>query len=226
MSKICAIHQPHYLPYMGYIDKMYRSDVFVFLDTVQFVRRGWQNRNKIRTAGGEQWLTIPVLKEGRSQKICDTMIDTTRAAWKRKHLRAIELNYSKAKYFDKFWPRLKRLYVETEADKLASFNVVLVEWFRFMLIPEWDGELVIASDYGGISEEPTERLIDLCQKFDCDTYLAGEGGHNYMNTDAFCKAGITVVWQKFKEKERTQHYMPFLPNMACLDYLLNCGRWK
>lgn len=224
MSKVCAIHQPHYLPYLGYFDKMFRSDVFVFLDTVQFEKNGWQNRNKIRTPDGWQWLTVPVLKKEKGQRICDTQIDKTQVSWKRKHLRSIEQNYSKAKYFEEFWPELKKLYLETDTDGLSMFNMCIVEWFGFIFASEWRGEFMMASDYAGISDEPTERLVDLCQKFDCDTYFAGIGGQTYMNMNMFFDAGITVTWQRFKEREYKQCYTPFLPGMGCLDYLLNCGK--
>lgn len=225
MSKICAIHQPHYLPYMGYFDKMFRSDVFVFHDTTQFVRGEWQNRNKIRTASGDRWLTIPVRSKGQYQRLCDAKIDVTQTSWKRDHLQLIKLNYSKAKYFDKFWGPLKRLYA-VETENLAVFNMHLVNFFKSVLIPEWSGDLKIASSYKGLSDEPTKRLIDICRKFDCDTYLAGSGGADYMNIDTFTEAEIVVVWQEFKEKEHEQCYKPFRPGMGCLDYLLNCGRWK
>ena len=226
MSKICAIHQPHYLPYMGYIDKIFQSDVFVFLDTVQFVRRGWQNRNKIRTVTGWQWLTIPVRKVKREQKIYDIKIDETRASWKRKHLRSIEFNYSKAKHFDEFWPQLKKLYMETNTDNLSLFNINIIRWLSAILIPGWKGKFAVASEYEGISDDPTGRLIELCQKFDCDTYFAGIGGKDYMNMSIFSYVGMTVIWQRFEEKKHEQCYMPFLPGMGCLDYLLNCGKWK
>lgn len=220
MNKICAIHQPHYLPYMGYIDKIFQSDVFVFLDTVQFVRRGWQNRNKIRTVMGWQWLTIPVRRVEREQKIYDIKIDATRVSWKRKHLRSIELNYSRAKHFEKHSPRLQKLYLGTNTDSLSLFNINIIKWLSAVLIPSWKGKFVIASEYEGVSNESTGRLIDLCKKFDCDTYFAGTGGKNYMNMDAFSDAGITVAWQRFKEAEHEQCYAPFLPGMGCLDYIL------
>lgn len=226
MSKICAIHQPHYLPYLGYFDKMYHSDVFVFLDTVQFEKNGWQNRNKIRTSNGSQWLTVPVRRKKLGQRIYDAKIDATQVSWKRKHFRSIEQNYSKAKYFEKYWPELKKLYLETNTDSLSMFDMCGIEWLRFILIPEWQGDVMLASDYEGISDEPTDRLIDLCQKFDCDMYYAGVGGQVYMNMNRLLNAGITVIWQRFEEKEYEQCYTPFLSGMGSLDYLLNCGRWK
>jgi hypothetical protein len=226
MNKICAIHQPHYLPYMGYFDKIFQSDVFIFLDTVQFERGGWQNRNKIRTLEESKWLTIPVLSKKMYQNIGDTKIDMSQTTWKRKHLQLIKLNYSKAKHFERYWIYLRKLYLETNIDNLSLFNLRFIKWLITALIPDWKGEFVVASEHEGISDEPTRRLIDLCRKFNCDIYLSGSGGQSYMNMNLFIDAGVTVKWQRFEEREYEQCYMPFLSGMCCLDYLLNCGRWK
>jgi hypothetical protein len=90
---ICAIHQPQYMPWLGYFDKIDKADIFIFLDDVQFKKNEWQNRNKIRTAQGWQWLTVPILHEF-GQKIADVHIDNKRK-WRHTHLRSIQLNYGK-----------------------------------------------------------------------------------------------------------------------------------
>src|SRR5262245_36641269 len=104
-----VILQPGYLPWLGFFDQLYRSDVFVFYDDVQFDRRGWRHRNRIKGPAGGQWLTVPILKRGRyTQRICETRIDRT-FPWCRKHLGSVRECYAHAAYFDRYYPELERL---------------------------------------------------------------------------------------------------------------------
>ena len=104
---ICAIHQPQYLPWLGYFDKMAGADVFVLLDDVQFKKNEWQNRNRIRDAQGWQWITVPVLHD-HGQRINQVKLNSV-VDWRGQHIRAIELNYKKSPFFASYWPRLKPL---------------------------------------------------------------------------------------------------------------------
>src|SRR5207253_7130508 len=112
-----AIHQPQFLPWLGYLDKIDQADLFVVLENVQFKKNEWQNRNRIRTAQGWQWMTVPVLHDF-GQKINETKINN-KVSWRQDHLRAVELNYRKAPHFDRYFPHFENVLAQ-EWEKLAD----------------------------------------------------------------------------------------------------------
>ena len=120
-----TIHQPQFLPWLGYLDKIDRADLFIVLDTVQFKKNEWQNRNRIRTAEGWQWLTVPVLHRF-GQRVQDVMINPT-AAWREQHLRALEMHYARALFRDRYLPDLRAIY-EKPWTKLADLNLAVIRW--------------------------------------------------------------------------------------------------
>jgi hypothetical protein len=218
---ICAIHQPQYMPWLGYFDKIDKADVFVLLDDVQFKKNDWQNRNKIRTAQEWQWLTVPVLHDF-GQKIKDVHINN-RESWRHDHLRAIELNYGKAPYFAQYKDFIHTIY-EREWYLLSELNIFVIEQvigFLGITTP-----IVRASQYK-VTDECTQRLIDLCRCEKADTYLAGADGHKYMDMDSFKKSGINLITQSFDHPEYPQCWGKngngFISNMAIIDLLMNCG---
>lgn len=219
---ICAIHQPQYMPWLGYFDKIDQADVFIFLDDVQFKKNEWQNRNKICTAQGSQWITVPVLHDF-GQKILDVHIDNKRK-WRHDHLRSITLNYSKAPFFSKYKDFITEVF-ESEWYSLSELNIFLVEGFvKFLGI---ETTIVRSSAYE-VSQDTSERLIDLCKCVSADTYLAGADGPTYMDMDAFKENGITVMTQSFIHPRYPQIFAPevgenFISHMCILDLLCNCG---
>ncbi len=217
MTMRLAIHQPQYLPWLGYLDKLDRADVFVLLDTVQFKKNEWQNRNRIRTAQGWQYLTVPVLHEFPQR--LDRVRINNQTAWRRKHVQALETHYGKAPYYDRYAPVF--------GDLLAS------EWETLSLLSEAmlsaligafgiTTPIVKASRYEA-REEPTGRLVDLCKALGADHYLAGAGGRDYMNHEEFEAAGIAVEFQDFVSPEYAQVYRPFIAGLSAVDLLFNCG---
>jgi len=213
-----AIHQPQYLPWLGYLDKLDRTDVFVLLDTVQFKKNEWQNRNRIRTAQGWQYLTVPVL-HGFPQRLDQVRINN-QADWRRKHQTSLETHYRKAPHYDQFVPAFRDLYCRAW-ERLAPLNIevirVLTEAFGITT------KLVEASRFTA-RDDQTGRLVDLCKALGADRYLAGDGGHAYMNLAEFEAAGITVEFQEFAHPEYAQVYAPFIIGMSAIDLLFNCGR--
>ncbi|MCB0360768.1 MAG: WbqC family protein, partial [Bdellovibrionales bacterium] len=129
-----AIHQPAYLPWLGYFERIFRSDVFVFLDSVQFEKNSFTNRNKIKTAHGEQWLTVPVKAKGHTELSIAELGIADGEPWQKKHLKAIQLNYAKARYFSELFPKLEALY----ASKATTLADLCFNQLRF-----WLGELQI-----------------------------------------------------------------------------------
>ncbi len=200
----------------------FRADVFVFLDDVQFKKNEWQNRNKIRTAQGSQWITVPVLHDF-GQTIAEVHLDNKRN-WRHDHLRSITLNYSKAPYFSLYKDFITEVY-ETEWYSLSELNIFIIE--KVISLLGIDTKVVRASEYA-ITQSKTERLIALCQNVSADTYLAGADGPTYMDMDAFAESGITVMTQAYEHPAYPQVFAAdikgnFISHMCILDLLCNCG---
>ncbi len=214
---IISVHQPQYIPWLGYFDKIAQSDQFVFLDNVQYKEREFQNRNKIRTKDGSIWLTVPVISKGEGrQKISEVKIDNG-TAWQRKHLGSLKTSYSSAAYFKEYYPFFEEL-LSREWVYLKDLNI---ETIRFSL-----KELTISTPISfesdlGITSSRTERIIDICKKLKADTYLSGSGGKDYLNEALFAQNNIKLVYQDFKHPQYKQCYVPFEPYMSIIDLLFN-----
>ena len=215
---IVAVHQPQYLPWLGYFDKMRRADVFCFLDNVQYKKNDWQNRNRIKTAHGWQWLTVPVHYRF-PQKITEVTINNT-VKWKKKHLQALTSNCNRTPYFKQFLNIFEQVYLETW-DSLSDLNIILIECLRNAFGLD-QRPTVKASDYD-LREDPTDRLIDICTALNADTYLSGQDGVKYMNMERFRQSGIRVVIQDFKHPVYPQAFGGFQSHMSAVDLLFNCG---
>ena len=212
-----AIHQPQYLPWIGYFDKLDRADVFVLLDNVQYKKNEWQNRNRIRTSQGWQWITVPVLYK-YPEKINVVKINNA-VDWRRKHLNALISNYSKAPFFKEH----RLFFEETFArhwEYLGEINLHIIQYLNRAL--GINKEIVLASRLS-LREEPTERLIDICKHVQTDTYLSGKDGAKYMNFDTFAQANIQVTFQDFHHPTYSQLHEPFEPFMSIVDLLFNHG---
>jgi len=215
---IVSIHQPQYLPWLGYFDKIERSDIFVFLDNVQFKKNEWQNRNKIKTSEGWQWLSVPVIHKFM-QKISEVKINNT-VWWGKKHLNALITNYSKAPFFKDHEEFFEQTYGQ-DWDVLVDINISMIEYLVKALGLSGK-KLVKASEYES-REEPTARLVDICMQLGGDVYLSGKDGASYMNLDEFAKEGIKVIFQDYKHPNYPQLYGSFEPYMSVVDLLFNCG---
>jgi hypothetical protein len=212
-----AIHQPHYLPYLGYLDKLDAADVFIVLDTVQYAKHDWQNRNRIRTKDGWQWLTVPVID--RFPERIDQVEVNARTDWPRKHGQALRLHYGGCRFWDTLGPLLTDL-IQRPWRRLCDLNVAVLE-----LLCEQLGirtPRVMASSLPA-REEPTDRLIDLVRAVGGTVYLAGRMGPAYMDIARFSRAGLAVEVQAYRHPEYPQRYAPFLPDLSVVDLLLNCG---
>ena len=213
-----AIHQPQYFPWLGYFDKMYDADIFVLLDTVQFKKNEWQNRNKIKTKTGWQWITVPV-KHRFGQRICDVEICQDRN-WRKKHLNAFFINYKKAMFFEKYWYVFDEIF-NKEWQKLSTLNIHIIKKIKNIL--NINTPLIIASQMGDFPDEPDERIIKIVQKFKSNNYLAGSGGKVYMNLEKYRDAGINVIFQDYKHPVYQQVYDSYTPNLSIIDLILNYG---
>ncbi len=215
---IIAIHQPQYLPWLGYFDKMDRADAFCYLDNIQFKKNEWQNRNRLKTAQDWQWLTVPV-QYHFPQKIIEVTINKA-VNWKHKHLQSLVTNYKKAPYFNDYYP-IFELALKQDFDSIADVNIHMIT--QIMKIFGISSKPVVRASELSLSDDPTGRLIDICKHFDGDTYLAGQDGVNYMDMEQFVKSGIKVITQKFEHPIYPQCFGDFQSHMSIVDLIFNCG---
>ena len=214
---IISIHQPDYIPYLGLFYKIYKSDKFVFLDDCQFSNDNMHHWNKIKTPQGECRLKIPVV-----QHLGDTINHVStrdELNWKKKHLKTIEMNYTRAPYFKIIFPEFKELMMQ-KYDSLAQQNIAINTWivrkFGFRT------EIFRSSDMN-INTVNEERVIDICEKMQGDTYISGNGARAYQIESHFYDRNIKLVYTDYKSVEYSQLWGDFIPNMSVIDYIFNCG---
>ena len=215
---VVAIHQPQYLPWLGYFDKVDSCDVFCLLDTVQYKKNEFQNRNRIKTADGWQWLTVPVTYHF-PQRINEVGVNQT-VDWQRKHLEALKTNYSKAPFFDTYYASFQAFY-QKSYEMVVEVNVASIELLMELL--GLKGKLVLGSSLPVETEDPTLRLVEICKILGGEFYLSGIDGAKYMDVDMFQDHRVEVIFQNFKHPQYPQCYGPFEPNMSVVDLLFNCG---
>ena len=213
---IVSVHQPQYLPWLGYFDKIDRADVFVLLDNVQFKKNEWQNRNKIKTAQGWQWLTVPVMYK-YPQLISEVTINNG-VNWQHKQKQAILSNYKKAHCYEFLEPFFEDLFSSTW-EFISQLNIEMVKKLIAMLGIETP--LYVASELGGFPQDPDERLIAITKYFNADTYLAGAGGREYMDIEKYDKIGLKVIFQDFTHPVYDQLFGEFEPFMSVIDLIFN-----
>ncbi|MFC4565102.1 WbqC family protein [Nocardiopsis mangrovi] len=218
-----AIHQPHYLPWLGLIDKIDRSDLVVVLDHVQYERQGWQNRNYLASKNGPVLLTIPLIRGRSRDRISDKEIDNS-SDWREKHLRTLtEHCYGKAPFWPEFQEGIQRFYA-TEWDRLVDVSLAST---RLVL----DGfgiatPIVRAGELGEFPGRKSELLAQICAKVGATSLLCGGGARHYIDRQVFRRYGVGLEWQDFRHPHYAQTGRgsgDFLPRMAALDLLLNAG---
>jgi len=214
---IAAIHQPNYIPWIGYFHKMANCDVFILLDSVEFSKNTVINRNKIKTPSGPIFLTVPVLHHAH-QLIKDTRIDTTRN-WRKKHWKSITQSYLKTKYFSEHKKFFEEAFSE-EWKLLAELNEHII---RYLAREFGVKTKLVKSSELGVEEKATRLLINLCKAVGADTYLCGMGSSGYLEENLFKEAGLKVIYQKFTHPVYKQPYGNFMPKMSAIDLLFNEG---
>ena len=213
-----AAHQPQYLPWLGYFDKMDRVDRFVLLDTVQFKKNEWQNRNRIRTRTGWQWLTVPV-HHRFPMTIREVTIDES-SPWRRKHRDSLRIHHARSPFRDAVLPALEAL-LEEPFEILSALNVRTVRLLAGLL--GLRTPISLASEVPGLPQGADERLIALCRHFGSSEYLAGSGGADYMDMGLYARASVRVTFQSFRHPIYAQAYPGFESSLSAVDLLLSCG---
>jgi len=219
-----VILQPGYLPWIGFFDLFASCDIFVFLDHVQYDKRSWRNRNRIKTNSetGWQYLTVPVITKGKyHQSITETKIDNSKN-WAEKHLKAIELTYKRADYFDKYFPLLEGI-LSRGWDKLIDLDIELINF----ILNEFDIETkYISSSTLITSEKKIDLLVEICKLIGADEYLNGDTGVKYLKSENFEKEGIKLLYHNYTHPTYSQRFPDFISHLSVIDLLLNHGKEK
>jgi len=215
---IVSVHQPQYLPWPGYFDKIDRADIFVLLDNVQFKKNEWQNRNRIKTAQGPQWLTVPVQYQF-PQIISEVKINNCEH-WQHRQKQTLRTNYRKAPFWHYQEHFLEELF-SSQWQLISELNISSVK--KIIELLGIATPLYIASELGCFPEHPDERLVAITQYFNADTYLAGSGGHHYMNQTIYEKAGVKVIFQDYHFPVYSQLFGKFEPYLSVIDLIYNHG---
>lgn len=219
MGPIVSIHQPEFMPWPGFIHKLATCDVFVVLDTVQFRKNYFQNRNRIRDARGDRWLTVPVKKAPLRTPIDEIEIAED-PNWCERAVKSLEQCYAQAPHVDSLGPIIEILRRETRS--LRDLNVALIRHFADVL--DIDTDIVLASDLklervvGG-----SDVVLAISEHMGASTYVSGRFGRDYLEMQRFHELGIRVVFQDYSPPQYRQLHEPFVPGLSVLDILLTQG---
>ena len=216
---IVAIHQPEYLPWLGFFKKMMSSELFVFLDDAQFRKKGWQNRNRIRTKNGTALLSIPVHAHSYPN-INEITIDNNKN-WSKRHKKSILYNYAGAPYFEEFKDFIELLF-EKKFEYLTDLNTEIIKFIMNEL--EIKPRIVFSSELK-ISKKGSDRVLDICKTVGADSYITVTvWAQSKLRTEEFKKSNIHVEFQKFRHPIYRQFYGKFIPEMSIIDLLFNEGK--
>jgi hypothetical protein len=217
--RICII-QSCYIPWKGFFDLIGRCDEYVIYDSAQYVKRHWHNRNRIKTAQGVEWLSIPVVTKGRFEQPID-QVEIERL-WADKHWRALELAYRRAPFFEQLAPVVKAWYERAEKEaRLSEVNTIFLHGIAGQLGLKTRMVRDTAYPARGAS---TERLLGIVRAAGADRYLSGPSARGYFDEPMFRTAGITTEWMSYEGyPEYPQLHGGFEHAVTALDLLFNTG---
>jgi hypothetical protein len=222
MGRICAISQPTFLPWIGWFDLVDQSDIMIILDDVQFSKQSWQQRNRVRTRNGLEFLSVPVKTAGRlGQRIIDCRLAEDRFV--EKMIGTLRANYAKSPFFDELgvdFIRVLRFAASTAS--LLELNCELINWMSAKL---GVGTPMVRASALGASGRRGEHVAELCEYVEADRYVSPAGAEAYLNEDrsAFDRRGIEISIQVYEHPEYRQCYTPFTPYASALDLIFNAG---
>lgn len=219
-EKTILITQSNYIPWKGYFDLINLADEFVIYDDMQYTKRDWRNRNKIKTPQGLLWLSVPVQVKGKfDQKICETEIAGTE--WSVQHWKTIVQNYAKAPFFNQFKDPFEEIYTRKTFKYLSELNYALLKAACSALKIEcnfrWSSDFTLA-------EERTERLVNICKDLNGTKYITGPAAKAYMDENMFADAGVTLEY--FDYSGYTPYHQlhgEFAHDVSVLDLIFNEG---
>lgn len=216
---IVSISQPRYLPWIGYFHRISLSDIFIYLDTVQYTPRDWENRNRVMCNGKWVWLTVPVNARYKT-KLPDVTIDNS-VSWSKKHWMTIESLYSKSRYYNRYAPSLKKVYSEGQWGKLVDLNISLTDIQCAWLLSK-KVKILRASELG-VQGMGSELILNICKAVDATVYLPGSQGRNYLNEVEFRSSGIDVQYHDYESLDLEYYNCQTEKHLPALDLLFNHG---
>lgn len=214
-----GVIQSSYIPWRGYFDFIASVDTFVFHDDIQYTKGDWRNRNRIKTAKGTEWLTVPVHYKTTSQLICETSIDHARP-WGQKHLHQLQANYRDARYLNDVLDIVS--VIESRQEKtISELNIELTK--RLCEYLDIATPTLLSTELS-LSGTKTERLIDLLKKLKASTYLSGPSADAYLDKGAFRANGIQLEYKSYDYAPYPQLWGVFAGGVTVLDLIANCGK--
>ncbi|UCH22033.1 MAG: WbqC family protein [Deltaproteobacteria bacterium] len=213
---IVTIHQPDFLPWLGFFDRWLRSDLYIVLDDVQFIRRGWHHRDQIKTPQGIKWLTVPVVKKGRYSQLVKDVKISNHHNWKEKMLNAVHAAYREAPQYDSVYHEIKEILSKNHT-YLIELNIELLKYCARIL--DIRTPLELSSTFNETSHG-TERLVRLVKAVQGDIYLTGLGAKDYLDEKAFAEEDIEVSWQNFQHPVYPQLHGDFKRMLSVIDFLM------
>jgi len=215
-----VVLQPGYLPWLGFFDQMYKSDVFVIYDDIQYDKHGWRNRNRVKTAQGVQWLTVPILIKGQDNPLIKDVLINNKVDWRRTHLKTIKQSYSQAPFFDNYFGMFKGIYSkewEYLIDIDMTFIFALMEELGLTTKIEFSSKL-------GIMGKGTRRLVDICLYLGASEYLTGDAAKDYLDESLLCQNGVKLQYHHYQHPVYNQLYGEFVHYLSVIDLLFNHGK--
>lgn len=220
MPKKVIITQSNYIPWKGYFDSIAAVDTFIVYDEMQYTKRDWRNRNKIKTPNGLKWLSIPVEVKGKfHQKINETKVADPN--WAISHWGQLKQNYKGTPHFKEIAEWLEPLYLDCKLTYLSEVNLLFIKAINQYL--SINTEILFSKDFE-LAEEKTEKLVKLCADVGADHYYSGPAAKEYMDESKFKKAGISLhYWDYSNYPEYDQLHGKFEHGVSILDLLFNLG---
>jgi len=219
----CVILQPSYIPWRGFFHQVYKADLFVFYDDVQYDKRGWRNRNQIKTSRGIQWLTIPVFNKGaQTQHIPINQIQICwDRPWNHEHWTSIKLAYSKAPFFKYYEEKFSEFYAQ-KPDMLSDFTINLCIYLARELGIH-NTQFCRSSELIGIEGTKTDRLISILKSVNATNYISGPSAKDYIETEKFVASGLSIEYMSYDYPIYPQLYPPFETQVSIIDLLFMTG---
>jgi len=220
VSKTIAIMQPTFLPWIGYFAMIDRVDEFVFLDSVQYARRSWQQRNKVKTPDGPKWVTVSIISKGlRDQKISEARVDHETGSLE-KIERTICANYARAPFFKPYSAEFIDI-LRSKPEKLADLNTTLIRWAMGVLGIRTP---LASSEALAVEGAKADLLASICRERKADRYLSAPASREYLEeSSALSDAGVALEYHEYEHPSYPQPFGEFAPYMCVADLIFNAG---
>lgn len=214
-----TIHQPEFLPWLGFFHKISLADTVVILDDIQYRHQYFQNRNKIRTNNGWAWLIVPVKHQPLDEWRINTVDIDRNNRWCKKIIRSIEVNYSKCPFFSEYWTELRKI-LNDDYSRIIDLNMDIIKYLLHSF--DMKKNIRFSSEFG-FQTKKSDLIFDICKIIGTTTYVSGISGKVYLDVPRFVGANIPVEFQTFHHPIYQQRHSPFIPCMSSIDLLFNHG---